>query len=113
MTYNSEFYIMSNRLELLQQFYNEDPHDPFNIYGLALEYLKTDLLKSRELFEKLLTSHREYIPTYYHAAKLYAELDDRDRAISVYRDGIEQAKRLQDQKALRELQSAYNELVFE
>jgi tetratricopeptide (TPR) repeat protein len=104
---------MTTRLQQLEQFYNEDPTDPFNIYGLALEYLKTDLSKSKALFDMLLTSHQGYIPTYYHAAKLYTELQDRDRAISIYQQGIAQAKNSKDNKALRELQSAYDELVFE
>jgi hypothetical protein len=104
---------MSNRLDQLLEFYKEDPTDPFNIYGLALEYLKTDITKSRELFDLLLDKHADYIPAYYHAAKLYAELNERPRAIQIYEHGIERAKRLKDPKAARELQSAYEELIFE
>jgi Tfp pilus assembly protein PilF len=104
---------MSNRLDQLRQFYEEDPSDPFNIYGLALEYLKSDLAKSKALFDELMSKHPEYLPVYYHAAKLYADLNETDRAISIYQEGIAQAKKLKDQKALRELQSAYDELTLD
>lgn len=100
-------------LNQLLKFYDEDPNDPFNIYGLALEYLKTDINKSRDLFDLLLAKHADYVPTYYHAAKLYQELNDRAKAIHIYNEGIGQAKKFNDQKALRELQSAYDELMFE
>jgi tetratricopeptide (TPR) repeat protein len=104
---------MPNRLEQLEQFYQEDPNDPFNIYGLALEYLKIAPHKSKALFEELLNSHPDYVATYYHAAKYYSEMNDRDRAIEVYEKGIEKARILKEYKALRELQSAYDELMFE
>jgi tetratricopeptide (TPR) repeat protein len=102
-----------NRLQQLEEFYRDDPNDPFNIYGLALEHLKGDKSKSRQLFEELLRTHPSYIPAYYHAAKLFADLDERTLAIQTYEKGIAQAKELKDYKALRELQSAYDEFVFE
>jgi tetratricopeptide (TPR) repeat protein len=104
---------MSDRLEQLRQFYKEEPNDPFNIYGLALAYLKTDVAQSKEFFDVLLQKHPEYLPTYYHAAKLYAESADRDRAVAIYKKGIAIAEKSKDQKALRELRSAYEELIFE
>ena len=101
------------RLAQLQKFYEEDPRDPFNVYGLALEYLKHDVQQSRKLFEQLLTEHPNYLPVYYHAAKLYQELNERKKAISVYEKGMEVAGQQQDFKTRRELQSAYDELMFE
>ncbi len=102
-----------NRLIQLKEFYEEDPHDPFNLYALALEFLKIDLKKSRDFFEILLNLHKKYLPTYYHAAKLYLELGEKEKAITVFEDGISLARSLQDTKALRELQSAYDELMFD
>jgi tetratricopeptide (TPR) repeat protein len=105
---------MSNeRVDQLLSYYKEDPDDPFNLYALALEYLKSDLRKAREFFDLLLLHHEGYIPTYYHAARLYQDLNQRDKAIIIYEKGIVLAKKLQDTKAARELQSAYDELMFE
>lgn len=101
------------RLKTLLKFYEEEPNDPFNLYGLALEYQKTDLNKSDGLFEKLLTEFQNYVPSYYHAAKLKIELKQAEAALSIYKKGIEIAKQQNEKKAEQELRAAYDELMFE
>lgn len=101
------------RLQQLLQFYKDDPNDPFSLYGLALEYQKTDVKESERLFDMLLNTFPDYLPTYYHAAKLKSSLKKNDDAITIYRSGIFLAKKLNEQKATQELESAYNELMFE
>lgn len=101
------------RLKTLIKFYEEDPNDPFNLYGLALEYQKTDLNKSDELFTKLLTEFPTYVPSYYHAAKLKVELKQPEAALTIYKKGIEVAQQQNEKKASQELRSAYDELMFE
>jgi tetratricopeptide (TPR) repeat protein len=103
----------TNLLSQLEQFYNEEPGDPFNLYALALEYQKHDQAKASKLFDKLLSEHPSYVPSYYHAAKLFEQLDERDKAIRTYEKGIEMARKVNDQKTARELRSAYDELVFD
>jgi tetratricopeptide (TPR) repeat protein len=104
---------MQNRLQLLQEFYDQDPREPFNAYALALEYLNLDQSKALAFFEILLRDHPDYIPTYYHAAKLYQDLNRRDDAIRTYEKGIEICRKQSSAKALRELQSAYDELLYD
>lgn len=101
------------RLKTLIKFYEEDPNDPFNLYGLALEYQKIDLIKSDSLFEKLLKDFPQYVPSYYHAAKLKVELKQPEAALVIYQKGIEVAKQQNEKKAEQELRSAYDELKFE
>jgi len=101
----------NNRLEILQQFYADDPADPFNLYALALEYLKTDKNKSKELFDLLLLKHAEYLPTYYHAATLFIELNIMDQATTVLEKGIALARQQGQSKSMRELQMVYDELL--
>lgn len=101
------------RLEQLQQYYDEDPNDPFNIYGLALEVSKSDPLKAADLFERILAQHPTYVPAYYQAAKVYELLEKNDRAIQIYRQGIDHSKKQNEFKALRELQSALDGLIYE
>jgi hypothetical protein len=101
------------RLEQLQAFYNDDPHDPFNLYGLALEVSRSDAQKAVALFEVLLEEHPSYIPAYYQAAKLNEAIKKNDRAIEIYRLGIDRSKKQNEFKALRELQSALDELLYE
>ncbi|MEX2235644.1 MAG: tetratricopeptide repeat protein [Cyclobacteriaceae bacterium] len=103
----------NDRIIQLEQFYEEDPLDPFNLYALALEYLKSQPTKSQRLFETLLENHPEYLPAYYHAAKLYQEIGEIEKAAKVFKNGISLADKLKDSKTLRELKSAYDELMFE
>jgi len=105
--------MLTQRIKQLLQFCEDDPGDPFNVYALALEYLNHDAARARELFEKLLADHQDYLPTYYHAAKFFQEHGEHERATAVYESGMTLAKKLNDQKALRELRSAYDEMMFE
>ena len=103
----------TSRLSELIQYYKDEPNDPFNVYALALEYLKSDLARSRELFDILLLHHEDYVPTYYHAAKLFANIAEKDTAIRILKKGIEMAGKQKDAKASRELRSFLDELTFD
>lgn len=103
----------SSRIDQLQQFYQEDPTDPFNLYALALEQQKTDGHKAIELFARLIKEHPEYIPTYYHLGRAYQDLGNRDQALKTFMAGIEQARRHSDLKSLRELHAAHQDLLFD
>src|SRR4051812_47973634 len=95
------------RLAQLEEFYKEDPNDPFNIYALALEYQKLNVLKAKELFDDLLLRHEDYIPTYYHAGSLYVTLNLTDEALKILEKGIKKAKEKNEVKAMRELTTMY------
>lgn len=101
------------RLQQLQQFFSEDPHDPFNLYALAIEYQKTDVEKSMELFSQLAAEHPKYIATYYHFGKLLQEIGKLKEAQAIFETGIRFAQELNEAKALRELRSALQELEDE
>lgn len=102
----------SDRLEQLKKYHKEDPNDPFILYGLAMEYWKFDLLKTRELFEELLRDHPNYLATYYQSGHLYEDLDEIDLAKSVYAKGIQLALKLGNKNTERELKNALQELEF-
>ncbi len=102
-----------SRLEQLLQFLTEDPNDPFNLYALALEYQKHDTKKACQLFDLLLTDHKDYVPTYYQAGKLFQEIGEREKSLQIFESGIEIARSKKDFKTLRELQAAQNELLFD
>jgi Tfp pilus assembly protein PilF len=96
------------RLSQLLEFYREDPADAFTIYALATEYLKLDLQESLKYYEKLLAEHPNYVGTYYHAAKLYDELGQKDKAEEVYQKGLKISRQEGNMHAFSELQQAYN-----
>ena len=104
--------MISDRLEELQKFLDEDPTDPFNWYALALEYQKSDQKKAVLLYEKLLADFVAYVPAYYQAAHLYQQMGEKEKSIDVFEKGILQARKQNDFKAAKELQSALDELLF-
>ncbi|OJJ20126.1 enzyme of heme biosynthesis [marine bacterium AO1-C] len=99
------------RIEQLLTFLEEEPNEPFNLYALALEYTKTDSSQAMSYFEQLLTKHPQYVATYYHAGKLYEELEMEDKAEEVYKKGVEIATEQNEALALRELKNAYQEFL--
>ena len=104
---------MNNRLEILRQFVAEDPQDPFNYYALATESLKFDKVESRQIFENLLKNHADYLATYYHLGALYIELGEHQLAEQTYVLGIELARKVGNEKTLKELKGAYQMLLDE
>ena len=101
------------RLQQLQHFLLEDPNDPFNLYALAIEFQKTDVQKSIELFRQLITEYPRYIPTYYHFGKLLQEKGELENAQFVFVNGIKYAQEINAVKALHELRAALQELEDE
>src|SRR3954469_22766620 len=102
-----------NRLEELKQFAQEEPSDPFNLYALALEYLKSNQQEARRIFKMLLETNPGYLPTYYPYAQLLAEMKEPALAEKVFQAGIHVAKDTNDLKTMRELQAAYNDWRYE
>lgn len=105
--------MQEERLKILLQYLEEEPNEPFNIYGVAMEYLNSNPGKALFYLEKLLKEHPEYVPTYYHAAALYFESEQFERADEVYKKGIEIAHQKQNLKAYDELKRAYRMFLDE
>lgn len=101
------------RLKHLLEFYQEDPNDPFNIYALANEYKAHDQKQALHYFELLATNHENYVATYYHLGHLYLDLGFDDKAKSTFEKGMKIASKQGDALALRELKSAYDELMMD
>lgn len=102
-----------DRLEQLLEFYKEDPNDPFNIYALAMEYKTSAPEKALEYYKMLVANHPDYVATYYHLGHLYEEMGLTDKAKTTYEKGMEIAGICHDNLALRELKSAYDELMMD
>ena len=103
----------SSRLKQLLEFLKDEPHDPFNIYAVATEYRGSNPLMAKSYYDQLLSQHPDYLPTYYHAAHLYIDLNNNDEAEKIFIKGIDLAKSQGNALALRELQNAYNNFLFD
>lgn len=99
--------------ELLKSFIQEEPHNPFNHYALALEIREKDPLQAIEIFDFVLEKFPDYLPTYFPAAQLFFEENQLEKAKSTYEKGIELAKTQNESKALKELQNAFQNFLFE
>src|SRR5690348_8051229 len=96
------------RIEKLNEFLAATPDDAFLQHALALEYVKMgDDNTARNLFEKLLQENENYVGTYYHLGSLLERQGQEERAITIYKKGMEVAKNAQENHAYNELLAAY------
>jgi tRNA G10 N-methylase Trm11 len=100
------------RIAQLLTYVAEEPNEPFNLYALALEYLKLDELKALAYFEKLTQDFEQYVPTYYHLAKLYEAREEIEKAKVIYQKGLLISELQKNTHAHQELQKAYQLLLL-
>ncbi len=97
----------SDRLVYLKELLAEDPQDSFVKYAIAKEYEKLgDLQTAIEKFEALKEDDPDYVGLYYHLAYIYTEIDETEKALRIYDEGIAVAKAQNDLHALSELRNA-------
>ncbi len=98
---------MSVRISILESYLNEDPHDEFLRYALALEYKELgNFQEAYNHFLVLRQLHPDYLPMYYMAGKTAEDLHLITEAIEWYSAGGIIAIRLGNGKTLNELNSA-------
>ena len=103
---------MKSRLEQLQEFLKDDINDSILKYALALEYVKVkENDTARDCFLKLIKEDKNYVASYYQLGKLYESLNEVEKAMGIYKNGIEIAQKIENKKTLLELQEAYNMLI--
>lgn len=102
-----------SRIDLLEKYMKEEPNEPFNYYALANEYLAEDAEKALKFFQQCKEQFPDYLPTYYQLAKLFEEFEEEEKALAVYQEGISLAKIQGEHKTLGELNTAYQNLLFE
>jgi Tfp pilus assembly protein PilF len=100
-----------SRIEKLLEYMKTSGKDSFLQHALALEYIKVGKdEEARELFNEILLREPTYIGSYYHLAKLLERVGDFDRAIRVYKRGMEEAKKAGDNHTYNELQGALEDI---
>lgn len=100
-----------SRIEKLLEYMKTADKDSFLQHALALEYIKIDEdEKARNLFNELLLREPTYVGSYYHLGKLLERAGDFDKAIRIYKRGMEEAKRAGDNHSYNELQAALEDI---
>lgn len=85
--------------------------DSFLQHALALEYIKIgNDEEARNLFNEILLREPTYIGSYYHLGKLIERAGDFDKAIRIYKRGMEESKRAGDNHTYNELQGALEDI---
>jgi tetratricopeptide (TPR) repeat protein len=103
--------MQNSRLEILLKSLEENPGDAFSRYLVALELTK--LNRHNEAiaqFEKLLSEHPAYVPTYYQFAQLYENLGETAEAIRIYKLGLIAARNAGNSHTASEIQAALDVL---
>jgi Tfp pilus assembly protein PilF len=103
--------MQNQRIEKLLAFLKDTPEDSFLRYALATEFVAAgDDDAALKYFEELLSQDPSYVATYYHLGKLLQRREEKERAASLFRTGMEEAKLKKDQHSLAELQTALTNL---
>jgi tetratricopeptide (TPR) repeat protein len=102
------------RIIKLREFLEKEPNDTFTIYALGLEYASIKLYEQAiATFEDLRQREPDYIPTYYQLAGTYRKVNQKDKALAIYKDGIVRARTARDLHAASELEAAMDEMEDE
>ncbi|MGB4845578.1 MAG: tetratricopeptide repeat protein [Ferruginibacter sp.] len=100
-----------SRIEKLLEFMKTSDKDSFLQHALALEYIKIDNdEEARKLFNEILLREPTYVGSYYHLGKLLERAGDFDKAVRVYKRGMEEAKAADDNHSYSELMMALEDI---
>ena len=104
---------MSNtRLQKLLEFIKEQPDDLFLKYALAMEYLgMNDIQKAKNYFEEVIKNDKNHVAAFYQLGKIYENRGEESSAIGVYEKGLENARKKNDSRSIRELTAAIDALI--
>lgn len=99
------------RIEKLLEYIEKNGKDSFLQHALALEYIKIGKdEEARNLFNELLLREPTYVGSYYHLGKLLERVGDFDKAIRIYKRGMDEAKRAKDMHSHSELMGALEDI---
>ena len=102
----------TSRIDKIQAMLLEDPRDSFLRYTLAMEFRKLDENeKSLKLLAELANNDNpKYVAAFFMAAQQLVELDRLDEARRFLRDGIDEARRQDNQHAAAEMSELLSEI---
>lgn len=103
----------STRIKQLAIRVRQNPEDSFSKFALALELNKAgDTRRALALFESIRTQDPDYTGVYYHLGKTCELLQDPERALATYRQGLDRIP-ASEKRTRSELQEALDQLKEE
>lgn len=102
----------TSRIDKIQAMLLDDPRDTFLRYTLAMEYRKLDENEKSIALLSELANHEEprYVAAFFMAAQQLVELDRIEEARTFLRDGIDEARRQDNQHAAAEMSELLAEI---
>lgn len=98
---------MSERIEAMKKFIEQDPANPFPRYALSMEHKAAgDLEEAARVLGDLVTRVPGYVATYLQFGMVLEQLGRLDEARDIFTRGIEQARAAGNRHALGELEGA-------
>ncbi|MEO9003573.1 MAG: tetratricopeptide repeat protein [Ginsengibacter sp.] len=99
-----------DRINKLKEYMKTAQKDSFLQHALALEYIKVgNDEEAKKLFNEILKREPTYLGSYYHLGKLLERIGDLQKAMRVYKRGMEVAEAADDSHSYNELQGAYED----
>lgn len=94
----------SPRIAQLLSFLELAPQDAFTLYSLAYEYMNVGSYpQANQYFERLHATQPSYVGMYYHWGRCLEKMNEPDKAMAVFKEGVAVAQRISDTHALAEL----------
>jgi len=101
----------SERLVKLQELCDKDPSKSFTRYGIAMELKSLGRRdEAIQVFLGLIESDPDYVMAYQHGGYLLREANRTDEARILFERGISVARKVNNSKALAEIEDALDDL---
>ncbi|MDP7005209.1 MAG: hypothetical protein QF718_03250 [Phycisphaerales bacterium] len=100
-----------DRISKLRNLLDQDPHDAFCMYGIAMEHAKNGRFdEAVAWFDQTIETDSTYCYAWLHKAKCQHDNDDSKSASSTLEEGIKQAREQGDLHAAEEMSSYLNSI---
>lgn len=95
------------RIDLISEMMNKNPEDSYLRYAIAVEYLNIgNTAQAEKEFATIVKTDKTYLASYYQLGRLLQGRGRVKKAISVYKAGLEVARKKNDQKTIGSLSEA-------
>ena len=96
-----------DRLQFVTQMHKKNPQDSFLAFAAAVEnQMAGNRKRAMEICEDIIDHDPEYVDAYYKLGKMFENSNNFEKAIKAYRQGIEVARKMKNEKCLGELSEA-------
>lgn len=103
---------MADRMAQLQKLLAMDPNDAFVLYGLGQEHAKrNEHAQAVAHYDRCIAADPLYCYAYYHKARSQQASGDMGAAVATLREGLQAAKKAQDEKARSEIEGLIDMLT--